>query len=176
MSLKVIGTTWRRCGDVELARGLTAGTRLSPPSRQNVGGGAISDSSSGTDGVMANACALWTLWTHRIYGHASHPSRASSAPLPRHNAKPVMPIGSVALSMRRCGGAAVRRCRASARTYGWDTLEPFITIKLGGRRYFAMSGHAGRLCVRGFLRLGSYTDLCAVKNDNGNGRPACPER
>ncbi len=59
--------------------------------------------------------------------------------------------------------AAVRRCRASARTYGWDTLEPFITIKLGGRRYFAMSGHAGRLCVRGFLRLGSYTDLCTAK-------------
>ena len=63
----------------------------------------------------------------------------------------------------RCGGAAVRRCRASARTYGWDTLEPLITIKLGGRRYFAMSGHAGRLCVRGFLRLGLRDELCLSK-------------
>ena len=113
-----------------------------------------------------------------VYGSSDTP-RVSPAPITstsRQHAHADRVGRCGVAAVRRCGGAAVRRCRASARTYGWDTLEPFITIKLGGRRYFAMSGHAGRLCVRGFLRLGSYTDLCAVKNYNGNGRPACPER
>ena len=30
----------------------------------------------------------------------------------------------------------VRQCRANARTYGWDTLEPPINPERWGRRYF----------------------------------------
>ena len=100
------------------------------------------------------------------YSNKTHPSRSSPAPTPstQRTACDAERDGRlVDVAVRRCGGAAVRRCRASARTYGWDTLEPFITIKLGGRRYFAMSGHAGRLCVRGFLRLGLRDELCLSK-------------
>ena len=81
----------------------------------------------------------------------THQSRVSPTPISstQRSARNADRFGRCGVAaVRRCGGAVVRRCGASARTYGWDTLEPFITIKLGGRRYFAMSGHAGRLYVR----------------------------
>ena len=34
------------------------------------------------------------------------------------------------------GGAAVRRCEAIARSYGWDTVEPPVTQKTAGAALF----------------------------------------
>ena len=83
MPIGLIVVTLSLGGGAELMRGLTAGTRLTPPSRQNAGGSAISASDGGTNGVTANSCAA----RNRQIIKTSSPARHALASKPASSAE-----------------------------------------------------------------------------------------
>ena len=138
--LGFVVVTWRRCGaNARTDRQRTE--RRSSPCRRNASGSAISatDRDKGRrHGQFLRFMGAMTV-SDRLN---AHPIRHAFAPLrpPRHNARPVMPIGLVALS--------VRRCRASARSVGLSTrLSPPSLQNAGGGAISATDSRKGEVTV-----------------------------
>ena len=109
------------------------------------------------------------------------PTRHAAAPLrpPRHNARPVMPIGLGDL-VWRCGGVELTRGITVRQTLSCVRLAIIvvasaITPKTRGAALFRnVRTRRTPLCTLIF-EIGSYGTAVTTKNDNGNGRPACPK-
>ncbi len=85
------------------------------------------------------------------YSNKTHPSRVSPPRSPRHTAQPVMPIGFVVVTWRRCG--------ANARTYGLETLEPPSRQNAGSGAISTMDRCTGGLrSVLAFCGHGGASD------------------